>query len=84
MTRTRATKPAHEPSLRSVLLYFAAVRGMQKAGPKIGTGADLGALGGTRTSSLLIRSDLQPRPLSGRSGADLLNDPSMTRSKRQH
>jgi hypothetical protein len=27
-----------EPALRSALLYFAAVRSMQKAGPKIGTG----------------------------------------------
>jgi hypothetical protein len=38
MTRTRATRAADELPLRSALLYFAAVRGMQKAGPKIGTG----------------------------------------------
>jgi hypothetical protein len=34
----RATRPAHELPLRPALLYFAAVRGIQKAGPKIGTG----------------------------------------------
>jgi len=31
-------RPAYEPPLRSALLYFAAVRGIQEAGPKIGTG----------------------------------------------
>jgi len=34
----RATRTDHELRLRSPLLYFAAVRHMQEAGPKIGTG----------------------------------------------
>ena len=38
LARPSATKPAGERPLRSALLYFAAVRSTQKAGPKIGTG----------------------------------------------
>ena len=51
----KATRPADELPLRSALLYFDALRGMQEAGPKIGTAAELGALGGTRTLNLLTR-----------------------------
>jgi hypothetical protein len=74
MTRTRATRPADEPPLRSALLYFAAVRSMQKAGPKIGTGRWAGALGGTRTPNLLIRRSrhiVQDRPSRSVCWADI-------------
>jgi hypothetical protein len=44
--------------LRSALLYFAAVRGMRRPIVSSENSSDLGALGGTRTPNLLIRSQM--------------------------
>jgi hypothetical protein len=45
--------------LWSALLYFAAVRGMRRPVLSSQSAADLGALGGTRTPNLLIRSKIK-------------------------
>ncbi len=58
MTRTRATRPAHERRCGqrccTSLLYAACERPVPRSEPA----ADLGALGGTRTPNLLIRSQM--------------------------
>jgi hypothetical protein len=45
--------------------------------------SDLGALGGTRTPNLLIRSDLRSQRLPGRSPIDLPECCSPVRGRRQ-
>jgi hypothetical protein len=45
---------------------------------------NVSALGGTRTPNLLIRRDIQPRPLPAHLSADLLKSWSTMRSERRH